>query len=53
VPKARNERKLQEQWARESDPEAWAPPLSREKDARRLAARDRAMRKIIETRVSE
>jgi hypothetical protein len=50
VPRARNERKLQEQWARESDPEAWALPNSREKDLRRLTARNRAMTKIIETR---
>lgn len=50
MPKARNERKLKEQWAREIDPEAFTLPNSYEKGVRRVAARDRAMDKIIATR---
>jgi len=33
--------------ARELDPEAWLPPMSREKDLRRLKAREAANREAI------
>jgi hypothetical protein len=35
------DRETHERRARMVDPEAWQPPFSREKDLRRLAARDR------------
>lgn len=50
MPKERNEIKLQEEWAREIDPEAFRLPNSHEKALRRVAARDRAMDKIVATR---
>lgn len=40
-----NDEKERERLARKLDPEAWCAPLSREKDLRRLRARDQINRK--------
>ena len=50
--KPRNERKLKEQWAREIDPGAWELPNNYEKGKRRVAAYDKAMVRLVETRDS-